>query len=108
MLHYGLFCLCCHLKLLYTFYKHYFNFLGEDFTNRIGTIVGWGRVGVEKSSSKVLLKASLRILSDEDCMNSQLAQHLKPTMMCAFSKGKDGCQVCFFLIIIFFIDVDYQ
>nr|XP_021195380.2 polyserase-2 [Helicoverpa armigera] len=64
----------------------------EDFTNRIGTIVGWGRVGVEKSSSKVLLKASLRILSDEDCMNSQLAQHLKPTMMCAFSKGKDGCQ----------------
>ncbi|KAJ8718939.1 hypothetical protein PYW07_016495 [Mythimna separata] len=65
---------------------------GEDFTNRIGTIVGWGRIGVEKSSSKVLLKASLRILSDEDCMNSQLAQHLKPTMMCAFSKGKDGCQ----------------
>ncbi|KAH9637480.1 hypothetical protein HF086_010891 [Spodoptera exigua] len=65
---------------------------GEIFTNRIGTIVGWGRVGVEKSSSKVLLKASLRILSDEDCMNSQLAQHLKPTMMCAFSKGKDGCQ----------------
>lgn len=69
------------------------NVLGEDFTNRIGTIVGWGRVGVEKSSSKVLLKASLRILSDEDCMNSQLAQHLKSTMMCAFSKGKDGCQV---------------
>ncbi|CAH0582989.1 unnamed protein product [Chrysodeixis includens] len=66
---------------------------GEDFTNRVGTIVGWGRVGVEKSSSKVLLKASLRILSDPDCMNSNLAQHLKPTMMCAFSKGKDGCQV---------------
>lgn len=64
----------------------------EDFTNRVGTIVGWGRVGVTKSSSKVLLKASIRILSDEDCMKSQLAQHLKPSMMCAFTKGKDGCQ----------------
>ncbi|CAB3235477.1 unnamed protein product [Arctia plantaginis] len=66
--------------------------VGETFAGRVGTIVGWGRVAVEKSSSKVLLKASLRILSDEDCSKSQLAQHLKPTMMCAFSKGKDGCQ----------------
>ncbi|XP_045496319.1 transmembrane protease serine 11D-like isoform X1 [Colias croceus] len=65
---------------------------GQDFSNRVGTIVGWGRVGVEKTSSKVLLKASLRILTDEECMKSKLSQHLKPTMMCAFSKGKDGCQ----------------
>nr|BAL04889.1 serine protease like protein [Samia cynthia pryeri] len=65
---------------------------GEEFKNRVGTIVGWGRVGVDKASSKVLLKASLRILSDNKCMESQLAQHLKPMMMCAFSKGKDGCQ----------------
>nr|BAM34530.1 serine protease like protein [Actias artemis] len=65
---------------------------GEEFADRVGTIVGWGRIGVEKSSSKVLLKASLRILSDEQCMESSLAQHLKPMMMCAFSKGKDGCQ----------------
>lgn len=60
----------------------------------MGTIVGWGRIGVEKSSSKVLLKASLRIQSDEECLKSQLAEHLKiETMMCAFTKGKDGCQV---------------
>ncbi|XP_022113521.2 serine protease 42 [Pieris rapae] len=65
---------------------------GQDFSNRVGTIVGWGRVGVEKTSSKVLLKASLRILTDEECIKSKLSQHLKPTMMCAFSKGKDGCQ----------------
>nr|BAL04888.1 serine protease like protein [Antheraea yamamai] len=64
----------------------------EEFADRIGTIVGWGRIGEEKSASQVLLKASLRILSDEKCMESQLAQHLKPMMMCAFSKGKDGCQ----------------
>ncbi|XP_052748519.1 prostasin-like [Galleria mellonella] len=65
---------------------------GQDFAGWTGTIVGWGRIGVEKSSSRVLLMASLKILSDEECMKSQLAQHLKPTMMCAFSKGKDGCQ----------------
>lgn len=59
----------------------------------VGTIVGWGRIGVEQTSSKVLLKASLKILTDEECLRSKLAQHLKPTMMCAFSKGKDGCQV---------------
>ncbi|XP_072929278.1 transmembrane protease serine 9-like [Epargyreus clarus] len=64
----------------------------QEFANKAGTIVGWGRVGVEKSSSKVLLKARLRILTDEDCMNSKLANHLQPMMMCAFSKGKDGCQ----------------
>ncbi|KPJ14532.1 Transmembrane protease serine 9 [Papilio machaon] len=40
----------------------------------------------------VLMKASLKILSEEDCMASKLADHLKPMMMCAFSKGKDGCQ----------------
>lgn len=62
----------------------------------MGIIVGWGRVGVEKSSSKVLLKATLMIQSDEQCMSSKLAEHLKPaTMMCAFSKGKDGCQVTY-------------
>ncbi|XP_063827540.1 clotting factor G beta subunit-like [Ostrinia nubilalis] len=65
---------------------------GQEFASRVGTIVGWGRMGVEKSSSKFLLKALLRILSDQECMESQLKQHLKPTMMCAFSKGKDGCQ----------------
>ncbi|CAG9787314.1 unnamed protein product [Diatraea saccharalis] len=65
---------------------------GEDFSSQVGTIVGWGRLGVEKSSSKFLLKALLKILTDEECMKSQLKEHLKPTMMCAFSKGKDGCQ----------------
>ncbi|XP_046967009.1 plasminogen-like [Vanessa cardui] len=65
---------------------------GQDFSERVGTVVGWGRLGVGKSSSKVLMKVSLRILNDEDCMNSKLSTHLKPTMMCAFSKGKDGCQ----------------
>ncbi|XP_047532122.1 transmembrane protease serine 9-like [Vanessa atalanta] len=65
---------------------------GQDFSERVGTVVGWGRLGVDKSSSKVLMKASLRILNDEDCMNSKLSTHLKPTMMCASSKGKDGCQ----------------
>lgn len=68
-------------------------FPGQEFGDRTGTIVGWGRMGVEKSASKVLLKASLKILTDESCMESRLAKHLTPTMMCAFSKGKDGCQV---------------
>lgn len=85
------------VRPLLLYWLYYFtnvlNISGENFAGRVGTIVGWGRVAVEKSSSKVLLKASLRILSDEDCSKSQLAQHLKPTMMCAFSKGKDGCQV---------------
>ncbi|XP_048007020.1 plasminogen-like [Leguminivora glycinivorella] len=65
---------------------------GQEFSHRVGTIVGWGRIAPEASASRVLLKASLKILSDAECMNSKLAQHLKPTMMCAFSKGKDGCQ----------------
>ncbi|KAI5646893.1 trypsin domain-containing protein [Phthorimaea operculella] len=65
---------------------------GQDFTGLIGTIVGWGRMGTELSSSRALLKASLRLLSYEECLNSKLKDHLKPTMMCAFSKGKDGCQ----------------
>ncbi|XP_068625107.1 transmembrane protease serine 9-like [Battus philenor] len=65
---------------------------GQDFGGYVGTIVGWGRVGVDKTSSRVLLKASLKILTDEACMASKLADHLKPMMMCAFSKGKDGCQ----------------
>ncbi|KAJ2947406.1 hypothetical protein O0L34_g17185 [Tuta absoluta] len=65
---------------------------GQDFTGLIGTIVGWGRMGTEMSSSRALLKASLRLLSYEECLNSKLKDHLKPTMMCAFSKGKDGCQ----------------
>nr|XP_053605955.1 uncharacterized protein LOC128672684 [Plodia interpunctella] len=64
----------------------------QNFGDWAGTIVGWGRVGVEKASSRTLLMASLRILPDEKCEKSELAQHLKPTMMCAFSKGKDGCQ----------------
>uniref|UniRef100_D9HQ22 limulus clotting factor C n=1 Tax=Heliconius erato TaxID=33431 RepID=D9HQ22_HELEA len=65
---------------------------GENFGGRVGTIVGWGRVGVDKPSSKYLMKALLNILSDTECMNSKLSAHLKPMMMCAFSKGKDGCQ----------------
>ncbi|XP_063368684.1 plasminogen-like [Cydia amplana] len=65
---------------------------GQEFGHRVGTIVGWGRIAPEASASKVLLKATLKILSDEECMHSKLSQHLKPTMMCAFSKGKDGCQ----------------
>ncbi|CAH2085629.1 unnamed protein product [Euphydryas editha] len=64
----------------------------QNFGGRVGTVVGWGRLGVDASSSSVLMKASLRILSDEECMNSKLSIHIEPTMMCAFSKGKDGCQ----------------
>ncbi|XP_049870887.1 clotting factor G beta subunit-like [Pectinophora gossypiella] len=64
----------------------------QDFTGLVGTIVGWGRMGTELSSSKALLKASLRLLSYDECLRSKLKTHLKPTMMCAFSKGKDGCQ----------------
>lgn len=74
---------------------------GENFGGRVGTIVGWGRVGVDKPSSKYLMKALLNILSDTECMNSKLSAHLKPMMMCAFSKGKDGCQVssiCLYVI----------
>ncbi|KOB70663.1 Serine protease like protein [Operophtera brumata] len=76
-----------------------------DFAGGVGVIVGWGRVGVEKASSKVLLRATLNIQSDEECMTSKLAEHLKPaTMMCAFTKGKDGCQCkCFVLGTITFI-----
>ncbi|XP_061384900.1 suppressor of tumorigenicity 14 protein homolog [Danaus plexippus] len=65
---------------------------GQKFDGRSGTIVGWGRLGTDKTSSKVLMKASLRILSDEECFKSKLASHIKPMMMCAFTKGKDGCQ----------------
>lgn len=65
---------------------------GQNFDGRVGTIVGWGRLAVNGPSSDVLMKASLRILSDEECMNSELAKHIEPTMMCAFSNGKDGCQ----------------
>ncbi|KAG7309976.1 hypothetical protein JYU34_004499 [Plutella xylostella] len=65
---------------------------GQSFERRVATIVGWGRVDVKGDPSKVLLKANLDILPDEECQNSQLAKHLKPTMMCAYAKGKDGCQ----------------
>ncbi|CAG4982515.1 unnamed protein product [Parnassius apollo] len=65
---------------------------GQDFGGYVGTIVGWGRIGVDKMASNVLLKASLNILTDRECWSTRLAEHLKPMMMCAFSKGKDGCQ----------------
>ncbi|XP_052739992.1 plasminogen [Bicyclus anynana] len=65
---------------------------GEDFGGRIGTIVGWGRMAVDKAPSKFLMKASLPILTDEECLRSKLRKHLEPTMLCTYSKGKDGCQ----------------
>ncbi|CAH0723845.1 unnamed protein product, partial [Brenthis ino] len=65
---------------------------GQTFGGTMGTIVGWGRLGVDKSTSKSLMKASLKILNDESCMRSKLSSHLKPMMMCAYSQGKDGCQ----------------
>lgn len=54
-------------------------------------------MGVEKSSSKVLMKATLKILSPDECLKTKLSQHLTPTMICAFTKGRDGCQVRYIL-----------
>ncbi|XP_041989129.1 coagulation factor XI-like [Aricia agestis] len=64
----------------------------QDFTHRMTTIVGWGKAD-EGTLSSVLLQASLRVLSDEECKGSNLSEHIvQETMMCAFYKGRDGCQ----------------
>ncbi|XP_073952519.1 trypsin-1-like [Choristoneura fumiferana] len=64
----------------------------ENFGAYTGTIVGWGRQAVNRPPSKDLLEAKLKILSDSDCMNSKLREHLTDNMICANAKGIDGCQ----------------
>ncbi|KAI5646894.1 trypsin domain-containing protein [Phthorimaea operculella] len=58
-----------------------------------GTIVGWGRMGMLTSHARTLMKASVTIMSEEDCLNSKPKKYIDDeTMFCAFSE-KGGCQV---------------
>lgn len=67
----------------------------DDFTNRYGTVAGWGVVAHEGAQSSTLRGVSVRIFGKDEC-DEVFAQHHKKVNednLCAGGeKGKDACQ----------------
>lgn len=72
-----------------------------DFRNIPLTVAGWGKTRQGAlTSSRYLLETRVKIVSSNICTKSSIYKdNLVPdTMMCAYSLGKDACQVSFIFI----------
>ena len=69
-----------------------------DFRNILLTVAGWGKTRQGAlTSSRYLLETKVKIVPSDVCGRSSIYKdNLVPdTMMCAYSLGKDACQVTF-------------
>lgn len=60
------------------------------------TVAGWGKTRQgAMSSSRYLLETKVQIVDIDKCRKSSIYKEnlVADTMMCAFSLGKDACQV---------------
>lgn len=75
------------LKLLFT---------DMDFKNYALTVAGWGKTRQgAMTSSRYLLETKVKMVDGEKCRKSAIYRDnlVTDTMMCAYSLGKDACQV---------------
>lgn len=77
-----------------------------DFKNLPLTVAGWGKTRQGAlTSSRYLLETKVQIVGSEKCRKSAIYRDnlVSDTMMCAYSLGKDACQVMpalFFLLLL--------
>ncbi|XP_017299780.1 trypsin-like [Diaphorina citri] len=70
--------------------------LGEKFTQRTGTVVGWGRVEESGQIASDLRATQVPVMSNQECRQFPgFEAKLTGNMMCAgyVEGGKDSCQV---------------
>lgn len=63
------------------------------------TVAGWGKIKQgAQTSSRYLLETKVLAVSSNKCRKSATYRDnlVKDTMMCAYSNGKDACQVMHF------------
>lgn len=67
-----------------------------DFKNVALTVAGWGKTRQgAMTSSRYLLETKVKMVDGEKCRKSTIYKDnlVTDTMMCAYSLGKDACQV---------------
>lgn len=67
-----------------------------DFKNVALTVAGWGKTRQgAMTSSRYLLETKVKMVDGEKCRKSAIYRDnlVTDTMMCAYSLGKDACQV---------------
>lgn len=67
-----------------------------DFRNLQLTVAGWGKTRQGAlTSSRYLLETKVEIVDSDKCKKSAIYRDnlVSDTMMCAYSLGKDACQV---------------
>lgn len=72
-----------------------------DFRNLQLTVAGWGKTRQGAlTSSRYLLETKVEIVDSDKCKKSAIYRDnlVSDTMMCAYSLGKDACQVRTLLI----------
>lgn len=68
-----------------------------DFSQIPLTVAGWGKTRQGAlTSSRYLLETKVHIVENNKCQKSSIYRDnlVADTMMCAYSLGKDACQVC--------------
>lgn len=71
-------------------------FTDMDFKNIALTVAGWGKTRQgAMTSSRYLLETKVKMVDGEKCRKSAIYRDnlVTDTMMCAYSLGKDACQV---------------
>lgn len=71
-------------------------FSDMDFRNMSLTVAGWGKTRQGAlTSSRYLLETRVKLVDLRTCSKSSIYKEnlVKDTMMCAYSLGKDACQV---------------
>lgn len=67
----------------------------EDYSGRVATIAGWGRLGEQDQTSSILRQVVVPIWTEEECYASDYGKRrLTNNMMCAGLQdgGADACQ----------------
>lgn len=83
---------------------------GEDFTGRIATVTGWGRLKYGGGVPSVLQEVQVPIMENQVCQEMfRTAGHSKvilDSFLCAgYATGqKDSCEVRFYLLLLIIIN----
>lgn len=76
----------------------------NNYDNMKATVSGWGRMWSDGDNSRFLQETKVLVQPYEKCRNTKIGQLVDPnTMICAYSKNADACQVSFGFIIRLFI-----
>lgn len=65
----------------------------SEYARKTAMVTGWGRTAQNGNPSRLLRKASVKVMTNEECKNiTSVGEHIQSSMLCAYEYEIDACQ----------------